>query len=63
MAFIGGVNMKIWQRHVLGIAVVPIIWGIIVDLKYGHIASFITRVIGVTLIALLLETVYEKASK
>jgi hypothetical protein len=35
MTFIGGVTMKIWQKRVLEIAIVPIIWGIAVDLRYG----------------------------
>lgn len=52
--------MKTWQKRVLGISIVPIIWGILVNLRFGQIYSFIARVILVTLIGLLLLTVYEK---
>lgn len=52
--------MKIWQRRLIGISIVPIIWGIWVDLRFGKISSFITRVIVVTLIGFLIGIVYEK---
>lgn len=52
--------MKLWQKRLLGISMVPIVWGIIIDLRHGLIASFITRVIVVTLIGLLLLTAFEK---
>ncbi|MBU3228204.1 hypothetical protein [Clostridium algidicarnis] len=45
--------MKKGIERLLGIATVPIIWGAFVDLKYGEIASFITRVICVTAIGYL----------
>lgn len=52
--------MKIWQRRLIGISIVPIIWGIWADLRFGKISSFITRVIVVTLIGFLIGAVYEK---
>jgi hypothetical protein len=52
--------MKIWQKRLIGISIVPVIWGIWVDLRFGQISSFITRVIVVTLIGFLLGIVYEK---
>jgi hypothetical protein len=58
--FIGGNGMKIWQKRLIGISIVPIIWGIWVDLRFGQISSFIKRVIVVTLIGFLIGTVYEK---
>ncbi|WP_029451980.1 hypothetical protein [Clostridium algidicarnis] len=45
--------MKRGIKKLLGIATVPIIWGAFVDLKYGEIGSFITRVICVTAIGYL----------
>jgi len=52
--------VKIWQRRLIGISIVPIIWGIWADLRFGKISSFITRVIVVTLIGFLIGAVYEK---
>ncbi|EQB86188.1 hypothetical protein J2Z44_002661 [Clostridium punense] len=52
--------MKIWQRRLIGISIVPIIWGVLVDLRFGKVSSFITRVIVVTSIGFLVGSVYEK---
>ncbi|WP_029159842.1 hypothetical protein [Clostridium scatologenes] len=55
--------MKIWQQRLIVIPIVPIIWGAFVDLKFGKIASFITRVIIVTLIGLFLSYAYERIKR
>ncbi|SUY45339.1 Uncharacterised protein [Clostridium putrefaciens] len=52
--------MKRGIKKLLGIATVPIVWGAFVDLKYGEIASFITRVICVTAIGYLIVFVSNK---
>lgn len=52
--------MKEWKRRLMVISIVPIIWGIFVDLRFGKIASFVTRVVIVTLIGFFLGYVYER---
>lgn len=52
--------MKAWQQRLILISIVPIIWGIFVDLRFGQIASFVTRVVIVSLIGFFLSYVYER---
>ncbi|MFT5874856.1 MAG: hypothetical protein ACI8WT_003835 [Clostridium sp.] len=58
--FIEGNGMKTWRKNLIEISIAPVIWGIWVDLRFGQISSFITRVTVVTLIGFLLGIVYKK---
>jgi hypothetical protein len=53
-------EMKTWQQRLIIIPIVPIMWGIFTDLRFGQIASFLTRVIVVTIIGFFLGYVYDR---
>lgn len=52
--------MKKNIKRLLGISIVPIIWGIFADLRFSQIGSFVTRVICVTTIGYIIVFIYDK---